>query len=152
MPNYLVRPTFYPAELSMSSNPIKIVDFGESFLSNDIPDTLHTSLPVRALKTIFGEKLDCRVDLWSMGCMASSNLSRNLRKSSQFSVAFRAHSRPTAVRQLYDNAHDPCPPNAGDGEGRTSGPLATNMARHEQCIAWGDVRLYASRVAGGNLP
>ncbi|KAF2257428.1 kinase-like protein [Trematosphaeria pertusa] len=68
MPKYLVRPTSYPAVLS-SFHPIKIVDFGESFLSNDIPDTLHTPLPVRAPEIIFGDKLDHRVDLWSMGCM-----------------------------------------------------------------------------------
>ncbi|KAF2277201.1 serine protein kinase [Westerdykella ornata] len=69
MPNYLVRPTSYPADLSLSSHLIKIVDFGESFLSNDVPDTLHTPLPVRVPEVIFGDKLDYRVDLWSMGCM-----------------------------------------------------------------------------------
>jgi serine/threonine protein kinase len=127
MPEYLVRPTSYPADLSLSFYPIRIVDFGESFLSNDIPDTLHTPLPVRAPEIIFGDKLDHRVDLWSMGCMVSSDLedicigdehyiSRNLRGNLHFSVAFRARSRPTAVRQLYDNAHDPCPPNARDGQ------------------------------------
>ncbi|KAI0809592.1 kinase-like protein [Xylaria sp. FL0064] len=68
-PEYLVRPTSYPADFSLSFHPIKIVDFGESFLSDDIPDTLHTPLPVRAPKIIFGDKLDYRVDLWSMGCM-----------------------------------------------------------------------------------
>lgn len=126
MPKYLVRPTSYPAVLS-SFHPIKIVDFGESFLSNDIPDTLHTPLPVRAPEIIFGDKLDHRVDLWSMGCMVSSDLegtrignehriSRNLKGNLHILIAFRARSRPTAVRQLHDNAHDTCPPNARDGQ------------------------------------
>lgn len=74
MPEYLVRPTSYPPDLSLSSHPIKIVDFGESFLSNDIPETLHTPLPVRAPEIIFGDKLDHHVDLWSMGCMVCADL------------------------------------------------------------------------------
>lgn len=127
MPEYLVRPTSYPGVLSLSSNPIKIIDFGESFLSNDVPHTLHTPLPVRAPEIIFGDKLDHRVDLWSMGCMVSTDLEdiyigdehhfgHNLGGNLHFSAAFRARSRPTAVRQHHDNAHDPCPPNAGDGQ------------------------------------
>lgn len=78
MPKYIAWPTSYPADLSMSFHPIKIIDFGESFLSNDIPDMLHTPLPVRAPEIIFGEKLDYRVDLWSMGCMVSSDLERHV--------------------------------------------------------------------------
>ncbi|KAI9679435.1 MAG: hypothetical protein M1817_005457 [Caeruleum heppii] len=69
MPEYLVRPTCYPADISVSVHPIKIVDFGESFLSNEVPGTPHTPLPVRAPEIIFEDKLDHRVDLWSMGCM-----------------------------------------------------------------------------------
>ena len=100
MPKYLVRPTSYPADLSVLSYPIKIVDFGESFLDNDTHDKLHTPLPVRAPEIIFGEKFDYRVDLWSMGCMVSSDLERNisrqtritsaakLKESSQCSLAF----------------------------------------------------------------
>lgn len=78
MPKYVVRPTSYPADLSMPAHPIKIIDFGESFLSDGVPDTLHTPLPVRAPEIIFGEKLDYRVDLWSMGCMVSSDLKENM--------------------------------------------------------------------------
>ncbi|TID13091.1 kinase-like protein [Venturia nashicola] len=51
----------------MSFQAIKIVDFGESFMSDDVPDTLHTPIAVRAPEVIFGEKLDLRMDLWSMG-------------------------------------------------------------------------------------
>ncbi|KAE9962257.1 hypothetical protein BLS_000588, partial [Venturia inaequalis] len=69
LPEYLVRPTSFPVDLSTSLHPIKIVDFGESFLGNDVPVMLHTPLPVRAPEIIFGEKFDYRVDLWSMGCM-----------------------------------------------------------------------------------
>lgn len=98
MPKYLVRPTSYPADLSLSLHQIKIIDFGESFLSSDIPNTLHTPFPVRAPEIIFDDKLDYRVDLWSMGCMVSSDLGetrigdehhirRNLREILPLSVA-----------------------------------------------------------------
>ncbi|KAF2492953.1 kinase-like protein [Lophium mytilinum] len=70
LPAYLVRPTFYPTDVSLSQQQIKIIDFGESFFSNnDVPLMLHTPLCVRAPEVIFGEKLDYRVDLWSAGCM-----------------------------------------------------------------------------------
>ncbi|KAK9369431.1 kinase-like domain-containing protein, partial [Lipomyces kononenkoae] len=52
-----------------SSYPIKIVDFGESFLHTTVPRTLHAPLPVRAPEVIFRDRLDYHVDLWSMGCM-----------------------------------------------------------------------------------
>jgi serine/threonine-protein kinase SRPK3 len=87
MPKYLVRPTSYPADLSMPFHPIKIVDFGESFLSDDIPDMLHTPLPVQAPEIIFGEKLDYRVDLWSIGCMVSSDLKRNMSRRTGITLA-----------------------------------------------------------------
>ncbi|CAO2651848.1 Nn.00g001310.m01.CDS01 [Neocucurbitaria sp. VM-36] len=69
LPAYLVRPTSYPAGASLSQPQIKIIDFGESFSNNDVPETLHTPLCVRAPEVIFGEELDYRVDLWSAGCM-----------------------------------------------------------------------------------
>ncbi|KAJ9362140.1 hypothetical protein DTO027B9_571 [Paecilomyces variotii] len=69
IPEYIVRPASYRTFPWRSSNSIKIVDFGESFLPTTIPQTLHTPLPVRAPEVIFGDRLDYRVDLWSMGCM-----------------------------------------------------------------------------------
>lgn len=74
LPEYIVRPTSFPVDLSTSVQPIKIVDFGESFLSDNVPVMLHTPLPVRAPEIIFGEKFDFRVDLWSMGCMVSLDM------------------------------------------------------------------------------
>ncbi|BCR88234.1 serine/threonine-protein kinase [Aspergillus chevalieri] len=67
IPEYVVRPAgthSWPL-----SNIIKIVDFGESFLQQTIPQTLHTPLTVRAPEVIFGDHLDYRVDLWSLGCL-----------------------------------------------------------------------------------
>jgi len=87
MPKYLVRPTWYPADVSMSSHPTKIVDFGESFLSDDTLDLLHTPLPVRAPEIIFGEILDYRVDLWSMGCMVSLDFKTNMLKRTSSTLA-----------------------------------------------------------------
>lgn len=67
MPQYIVRPA--RRLLFHSSSFIKIIDFGESFLQQNAPQTLHAPLPVRAPEVIFGDHLDYRVDLWSLGCM-----------------------------------------------------------------------------------
>lgn len=67
IPEYVVRPAgthWWPL-----SNIIKIVDFGESFLQQTAPQTLHTPLTVRAPEVIFGDHLDYRADLWSLGCL-----------------------------------------------------------------------------------
>lgn len=67
LPRYLVRPTSYHQEIETS---IKIIDFGQSFLRNEPPpDTLHTPFPYRAPEIIFRDKIDYRVDLWSMACL-----------------------------------------------------------------------------------
>ncbi|KAH7041490.1 serine protein kinase [Microdochium trichocladiopsis] len=73
VPPYLVD----PAEIShgmvkraLSTDPcVKIIDFGEAFLDEDRPLKLNTAITVRAPEIIFGDELDCRVDLWAMGCM-----------------------------------------------------------------------------------
>lgn len=77
IPEYIVRPAgmhSWPL-----SNTIKIVDFGESFLQQTVPETLHTPLSVRAPEIIFKDRLDYRVDLWSLGCMVSPNYQTNYR-------------------------------------------------------------------------
>lgn len=71
VPEYLVWPSSYPTDRVSSSDSIRIVDFGESFQVYDSPQTLHTPLVVRAPEALFGDQLDYRVDLWSMGCMVS---------------------------------------------------------------------------------
>ncbi|KAK9251861.1 CMGC/SRPK protein kinase [Lipomyces tetrasporus] len=52
IPEYIVRPASYRTHSWSSSYPIKIVDFGESFLHTTVPRTLHTPLPVRAPEVI----------------------------------------------------------------------------------------------------
>jgi len=68
IPEYIMEPTSFPT-YSWDSASIRIIDFGESFLRNAFPRTLHTPLPVRAPEVIFQDHIDYRVDLWSMGCM-----------------------------------------------------------------------------------
>lgn len=68
MPEYLVRPASYSSQLS---DTVKIIDFGESLLQQTVPATLRTPLVTRAPEVIFGDKLDYRVDLWSLGCLVS---------------------------------------------------------------------------------
>ena len=69
VPEYIVKPTSYRTRSWNSTQSIKILDFGESFLCTAVPHTLHTPLPVRAPEVIFGDQIDHHVDLWSMGCM-----------------------------------------------------------------------------------
>ncbi|CAG8933178.1 unnamed protein product [Penicillium salamii] len=69
IPKYLVRSTSYQPRSWISTPSIKIIDFGESFTSTESPKTLHTPLSVRAPEVIFQDRIDYRVDLWSLGCM-----------------------------------------------------------------------------------
>ncbi|KAJ5237410.1 hypothetical protein N7489_007501 [Penicillium chrysogenum] len=69
VPEFIVKPTSYRTRSWNSTQSIKILDFGESFLCTAVPHTLHTPLPVRAPEVIFQDEIDHHVDLWSMGCM-----------------------------------------------------------------------------------
>lgn len=69
MPGHIVRPTSWGAYSWKSTQTVKLIDFGESFFSPAAPQTLHTPLSVRAPEVIFQDRIDHRVDLWSMGCM-----------------------------------------------------------------------------------
>lgn len=69
IPEYIVRPASLHSRSWPLSDTIKLVDFGESFPRKDAPKTLHTPLVVRAPEVIFKDRLDYRVDLWSLGCM-----------------------------------------------------------------------------------
>jgi serine/threonine-protein kinase SRPK3 len=71
VPRYLVKPTSYPIDVKSDFRSIKIVDFGQSFLNDECPGALNTPLPVRAPEIIFKEKVDYRIDLWSMACLVS---------------------------------------------------------------------------------
>ena len=67
VPRYLVRPASFPITKSMVNNPIRIIDFGQSFLPEDKPDTLHTPMAFRAPEVLLGLDWDYRVDLCSLG-------------------------------------------------------------------------------------
>ncbi|KAF9893864.1 hypothetical protein FE257_010034 [Aspergillus nanangensis] len=69
IPEYIVKPTLSLTNSWDTVQTIKIIDFGESFLPTVVPQTLHTPLSVRAPEVIFQDRIDYRVDLWSMGCM-----------------------------------------------------------------------------------
>ncbi|KAL2286408.1 hypothetical protein FJTKL_06794 [Diaporthe vaccinii] len=72
VPSYLVRPTSFTKHIreALRANPfIKIIDFGESFQMPNTPTQLHTPLVVRAPECLFSDRLDHRVDLWSMACL-----------------------------------------------------------------------------------
>lgn len=72
LPPYIVRPTSFSFVDRKSLRPtqvVKIIDFGEAFLKSTAPAALHTPLAVRAPEAMFGDRIDHRVDLWSLGCM-----------------------------------------------------------------------------------
>lgn len=69
VPAYLVRPCTGAVNNVGTSCGFKIIDFGESFLNGQKPDKLNTPLVVRAPEAIIGDKIDHRVDMWSMACL-----------------------------------------------------------------------------------
>lgn len=71
VPGYIVRAASYRADVSPTIASTKIVDFGEFFIGDDSPSTLHTPIAVRAPEVVFRDHLDYRVDMWSMGCVVS---------------------------------------------------------------------------------
>lgn len=108
MPQYLVKPAAYPMDPDTSFESIKIVDFGQSFLNHESPSKVSPPLIVRAPEIIFKDKVDHRMDLWSMGCIVSlpqgpsattstegtlmiSNSSLNLSSDNRCSIQSRRH-------------------------------------------------------------
>jgi serine/threonine-protein kinase SRPK3 len=67
LPEYILKPTSYRKWNSTQST--MLMEFGESISRTTVPQTLHTSLPVRAPEVTFQDHFDYRVDFWSMGCM-----------------------------------------------------------------------------------
>lgn len=74
VPKYLVWPSPFRVSKATLLNPVKIIDFGESFTPDTKSKTLHTPLAVRAPEVIFEDDIDFRVDLWSTGCMVTFRL------------------------------------------------------------------------------
>ncbi|KAK8238670.1 kinase-like protein, partial [Phyllosticta capitalensis] len=71
VPRYLVLPGAFPKFFFPVSNDInvKIVDFGESFLKGKAPETVDTTQCLKPPEVMFGDPLDHRLDMWSMGCL-----------------------------------------------------------------------------------
>ncbi|KAI8626873.1 kinase-like domain-containing protein [Xylariaceae sp. FL1651] len=69
LPNYIVRPIFFPVRSmreGLRTSTVKIIDFGEAFFPSQNAVAVHTPLAVRALEAIFDDWIDYRVDMWSM--------------------------------------------------------------------------------------
>ncbi|KAF2449339.1 kinase-like protein [Karstenula rhodostoma CBS 690.94] len=69
IPRYLVEPSSYSRINSFPLDRVKIVDFGQSFRSTDVPERFYVPLPLQAPEIVFRDRVDWRVDLWSMGCI-----------------------------------------------------------------------------------
>ncbi|THW64553.1 kinase-like protein [Aureobasidium pullulans] len=69
MPEYLVWPARLPANVpNVEKSSVKLIDFGESFMSDNKAETLNTPLALRAPEVLFQDEYDLRVDYWSLGC------------------------------------------------------------------------------------
>ncbi|KAH0364700.1 kinase-like protein, partial [Aureobasidium melanogenum] len=69
LPDYLVWSASFPASgFNLEKSSVKLIDFGESFFSNETSKALHTPLALRAPEVLFGEEYDFRVDCWSFAC------------------------------------------------------------------------------------
>lgn len=72
MPEYLVWPARLPAnDPNFEKSSVKLIDFGESFMSDNKAETLYTPLALRAPEVLFQDEYDLRVDYWSLGCTVS---------------------------------------------------------------------------------
>jgi serine/threonine-protein kinase SRPK3 len=76
MPRYLVWPAKIPFNKSTLETQIKLIDFGESFLPDSRPQTLHTPLALRATELLLEDQWDHRADLWTLGCTVSDTKQR----------------------------------------------------------------------------
>lgn len=68
MPQYLVWSADFPMDKPSLDNPIKLIDFGESFLPSNKPGTLHTPLALRAPELLLEDEWNIKTDLWTLGC------------------------------------------------------------------------------------
>lgn len=71
VPKYVVGSASFIDLSSFTTNPVKLIDFGNAFFIKDPPKPLNTARSVRAPELYFGHPIDHRVNLWSMGCMVS---------------------------------------------------------------------------------
>ena len=77
MPGYEVVPNAYCEKRHVEDkidNPVKILDFGESFVFDDRPRNLSQPAILKAPEVMYGDVLDYRVDLWGLGCLVSERL------------------------------------------------------------------------------
>ena len=80
-----------------------MIDFGEAFFKDSVPDTLHTPLAVRAPEIIFGDTFDRRVDMWSAGCLVSHLTDISQGVTELTGTALRTRHRSAPVRCHFDD-------------------------------------------------
>ena len=59
----------WPDEEGEEDDDIRVIDVGEAFSQNAVPEKLAQPDELRASETIFTGTIDHRVDLWSVGCI-----------------------------------------------------------------------------------
>ena len=75
LPAQLIHEAYWTNWIELPEESIRLIDFGESFPSNNTvsPLRLAQPLPIRAPETHFLESIDYRHDLWRAGCVVRSS-------------------------------------------------------------------------------
>ncbi|KKP02031.1 CMGC/SRPK protein kinase [Trichoderma harzianum] len=68
IPEYLVKPVEYKFDKSEILDEIQLVDFGESFLIGNPPQSIYTPMSLHPPELVFRHPLTEAVDIWNLGC------------------------------------------------------------------------------------
>lgn len=66
-PKHIVRRAEWDEWLDEDEEDIRLIDWGESFRLGEEPDRVAQPIDCKAPETIFTDRLDYRIDLWSAG-------------------------------------------------------------------------------------
>lgn len=119
---------YFPVSQAMQ---VKIVDFGGAFRGpDDAPETVHVPRYLEPPESIFGERLDHRFDMWSMGCLVSEASNPDQAEADLLQKALRARHCAAALQHLgrrdADELHAGCTAPRAPGNANA---LAATVAR-----------------------
>lgn len=70
-PKHIVRRAEWDLWVDEDEEDIRLIDWGESFRRGEEPATVAQPIDCKAPETIFTDRLDYRIDLWSAGIVVS---------------------------------------------------------------------------------
>lgn len=152
VPDYLVRSASFPASgFNLEGSSVKLIDFGESFLSYEKPKALHTPLALRAPEVLFDEEYDFRVDCWSFACAVGRNhaifldtlLTRmlDIRIDCRLSTFYWHHGekgKSTTTNSGHDRSTARKVAGEVEGDAKVESVHSTSFETTEQYLTWTD--------------